>query len=91
MSMTDLAKKAREYVAMNAAESGADILLLDMADDLDWFSRQLAEAQGVIERLMERMCPECEGLGFVPSGDCKRCNAIGYLPHTAALSTTDKP
>lgn len=33
--MTDLVKTAREYLAMNAAESGADVLIAELAAEVE--------------------------------------------------------
>ncbi len=33
--MADIVERARNYVGLNAAESGADVLILDMADEIE--------------------------------------------------------
>jgi hypothetical protein len=39
----DIVARARNYVALNAAESGADVLLLDMADEIERLRAALQE------------------------------------------------
>lgn len=43
--MDDLVKRAREYLSHNAAESGADILIAEMADHIEGL-RDLCTANG---------------------------------------------
>jgi hypothetical protein len=40
----DIVKRARDYLALNAAESGADILIEEMADEIEQLREVLDDA-----------------------------------------------
>ena len=49
--MSDLSKRAREYLAMNAAESGADALIAEMADEIVMLQAQMATYLGTVKQI----------------------------------------
>jgi hypothetical protein len=50
-TVTDIVKQARNYVGMNAAESGADVLILDMADEIERLRAQLDIALSALQEI----------------------------------------
>ena len=49
--MSDLVKRARHYIANNAAESGADVLITELADRIEVLEAALRKAQEVLAEL----------------------------------------
>jgi hypothetical protein len=87
MSMADLIERAHDYLAMQAAESGADVLIAELADEIDNLrrllertERQLAEAQA--ELALWRA-------SFPGSAEAVQRDALSP-PHAAAMGMTDE-
>lgn len=55
--MTDLVERARAYLAANAAESGADVLIAELADELDGL-RGAVEVPVTVYKAVERVLDE---------------------------------
>ncbi len=53
--MSDLDKRAREYLTMNAAESGADVLIAEMADEIAKYQRRIQILQSHCEILHDML------------------------------------
>jgi len=47
-----------------------------------------AELFAELDRRSERLCPECEGFGVVPSGSCERCNGSGFASDPDNITVT---
>jgi len=67
----DIVAQAREYLANNAAESGADVLIKELADEVErlrWVSCETCGGSGEIIRgeapdQSNELCGACEGTG----------------------------
>lgn len=83
--MNDVEKRARQYVALNAAESGTDVLLLDAADEIATLSRQLAAAPDLLAALKDWLAYAEENLHEFDLDDCSgeklcpRCESSGCI------------
>jgi hypothetical protein len=47
--MDDLVKQAKDYVGLNAAESGADVLIIDMADAIERLTAEVKRLRVALE------------------------------------------
>lgn len=65
--MSEIVRQAREYLAQNAAESGADVLIAELCDEVERMKRWAEIAAARRDQAMESLDKVIRQLSFVSS------------------------